>query len=47
MGHRVYCFEVENARLLSQSVQMNNVICGTDEYLKGWRQSGDPESRGH
>lgn len=45
MGHRVYCFEVKNARLLSEGTQMNNVSCGIDEYLKCWRQSGDPQRR--
>lgn len=46
-GHRVYCFEVKNARQLSEDTQMNNVSCGIDEYLKRWRQSGDPQNRGH
>lgn len=34
MGHWVYCFEVKNARLLSEGTQMNNVSGGIDEYLK-------------
>lgn len=46
MGHWVRCFEVKNV-WLSKGTQMNNVSCGIDEYLKCWRQSGDPQSRGH
>lgn len=46
MGHWVRCFEVKNA-WLSKGTQMNNVSCGIDEYLKCWRQSGDPQNRGH
>ena len=37
MGHWVYCFQVKNARLLTDVTQMNNVSCGIDKYLKCWR----------